>query len=162
MTARNLTEAMRNFPIKKLPDSISNEVLSESVSVKFAKETHAALNDPLWQWTGSTAFSDVWCWLPECSFACTDWKDYVCIIKFVFSVKIGFRNTGRKTNFFVRISSLDIDYSNWSYVADLDVAAESVSIDNLINTASESAYALLAKHLPEINAKKAAFLETLT
>ena len=156
MTARNLTEAMRNFPIKKLPDSISNEVLSESVSVKFAKETHVALNDPRWQWTGSTAFSDVWCWLPIFTIEYAD-------IDYPFNARIGFTSTGQrlfmtgqKASFFVKVSSLlDFEHQNWSSVSNLNVVAELVPIDRLINVACESAYALLASHLQEVNAKKA-------
>ena len=131
--------------------------------IKLAKENHVALNDPRWEWTGSTLFSDVWCWLPIFRIEYAD-------IDYPFNARIGFTSTGQrlfmtgqKASFFVKVSSLlDFEHQNWSYVANLNVIAELVSIDKLISVACESAYGLLASHLPEIRKKKAAFLETLT
>jgi len=130
--------------------------MTENQSIKFAKETHIALNDPRWQWTGSTLFSDVWCWLPLFTIEYADIKGYP------LNARIGFSSTGQrlfmtgqKASFLVRVSSLNFEYPNWSSVANLNVMAELVSIDKLINVACESAYALLASHLQEVNAKKA-------
>jgi len=128
--------------------------------IEFAKETHIALNDPRWEWTGSTLFSDVWCWLPI---------SYDMKHDYSFSIKIGFTSTGQRlfmtgqrASFFIRISSLYIDDANWSYVVDLDVAAESVSINDLIESSGKAAYELLAKHRQEINRRKAEALRKRT
>jgi len=136
----SFNEAVKNFPY-----SSRDKVLNENV--RFAKQTHIALNDPHWKWAGSTGFSDVWCWLPTFKVEYADIKDYL------FNASVGFESTGQKTNFFVRISSLDINDPNWFYVVDLDVA-ELISIDDLIEAAGKAAYELLAMHLPEINRKK--------
>ena len=122
--------------------------------VEFVKGRHVALRDPRWEWTEFYTFLSVWCWLP---FAEIDYTD----VEGDFKAKawIGFINTGQSTRFFIKVSSRD--YPSFSYIADLDVDAESVSTEDLIKSAEASGIALLAKHLPEINAKKAAFLETL-
>jgi len=147
-TMKNFTDAMKNFPC-----STSTEALNESV--RLAKESHIALNDPRWEWTGSTAFSDVWCWLPIFRIEYAD-------IDYPFNARIGFTSTGQrlfmtgqKASFFVRVSSLNFEYPNWSSVANLNVVTELVPIDELINVACESAYGLLASHLQEVNRKNA-------
>jgi len=124
--------------------------------IKFAKENHIALNDPRWEWTGSTLFSDVWCWLPLFTIEYADIKGYP------LNARIGFSSTGQRlfmtgqrASFLVRVSSLDFEYPDWSYVSNLNVVEELVPIDELINVACESAYALLASHLQEVNRKKA-------
>jgi len=128
--------------------------LTRNKDVKFAKQRHVALNDPRWQWTGSTTSLSVWCWFPLKGIEYTDVEG-----DFKAEVKIGFINTMQSTNFFVRVSSLD--YPSFSYIVDLGVDAKSVSIEDLIMSAIVCGVALLARHLPEINAKKAAFLRTL-
>jgi len=143
----NQSELMNSFneAIKNFPYSTSDEALNKSV--RFAKQTHIALNDPHWKWAGSTGFSDVWCWLPTFKVEYADIKDYL------FNASVGFESSGQKTNFFVRISSLDINDPNWFYAVDLDVA-ELISIDDLIESAGKAAYELLKKNLPEIDRKK--------
>ena len=116
--------------------------------IKFAKESHIALNDPRWEWTGSTTFSDVWCWLPI-PLSYTDIRH-----NYSFSIKIGFTSTGQSASFFVRASSLDLDHPDWSFVADLAVIHASVSIDDLINVARYTALKLLTDRLPEISRRK--------
>ena len=124
--------------------------------VKFAKEGHVALNDPRWQWGEFYTFLSVWCWLPFAEIGYTDVKGNFKEAQ----AKIGFTNTGQSTRFFVKVSS-SFDYPPFCFLADLDVNAKSVSIEDLILSARVCGVALLAKHLPEINAKKAAFLKTL-
>jgi len=122
--------------------------------VEFAKEGHVALRDPRWEWTEFYTFLSVWCWLPFAEIGYTDVEG-----DFKAKTWIGFINTGQSTRFFIKVSSRD--YPSFSFLADLDVDAESVSIEDLILSARVCGVALLAKNLPEINAKKAAFLKTL-
>jgi len=124
--------------------------------VEFVKGRHVALRDPRWQWGGFYTFLSVWCWLTFAEIGYTDVQGNFKESQF----RIGFTNTGQSTRFFVKVSS-SFDYPSFSYVADLDVNAKSVSIEDLILSARVCGVALLAKHLPEINAKKAAFLETV-
>ena len=127
---------------------------SNEEDVEFAKEKHIALRDPRWRWNGSYTFLDVWCWLISTPIVYTDVEG-----DFEAEVRIGFRNTGQSTRFFVRVSSLG--YPSFSYIADLGVDAGSVSIEDLIMSGTVCGVSLLAKRLPEINAKKVAFLRTL-
>ena len=124
--------------------------------VEFAKEGHVALRDPRWEWGGFYTFLDVWCWLPFAEIGYTDVKGNFKEAQ----AKIGFTNTGQSTRFFVKVSSL-LDYPSFCFLADLEVVARFVSMEDLLKSATDSGIALLAKHLPEINAKKAAFLKTL-
>ena len=122
---------------------------------EFVKGRHVALRDPRWQWTKFYTFLSVWCWLP---FAEIDYTDVEGDFK--AQAKIGFTSTGQSTKFFVKVFSLD--YPSFCFLADLEVVARFVSMEDLIKLATDSGIALLAKHLPEINAKKAAFLKHST
>ena len=124
--------------------------------VEFVKGRHVALRDPRWQWGGFYTFLSVWCWLTFAEIGYTDVQGNFKESQF----RIGFTNTGQSTRFFVKVSSL-LDYPSFCFLADLDVVARFVSMEDLIKLATASGTALLAKHLPEINEKKAAFLKTL-
>jgi len=130
-------------------------------NVEFEKARHIALRDPRWEWSGFYTFLDVWCWVTFAEMSYTGVEIGYTDVEgdFKAQAKIGFTSTGQSTRFFIKVSSRD--YPSFSYIADLDVDAESVSTEDLILSARVCGIALLAKHLPEINAKKAAFLETL-
>jgi len=119
----------------------------ENESINFVKETHVALKFIHWDWTGSTGFSSVWCWF------------HIFREKYenIADVKIGFRNTGQSTRFFIRVSSVYLDYSNWSYIADLPVVAESISMQDLIDSAVVVADKILVTNKDEIDAKRQSF-----
>jgi len=121
--------------------------------VEFEKARHVSLRDPRWEWTEFYTFLSVWCWLPFAEI------DYTDVEGDFAKAWIGFINTGQSTRFFIKIASRD--YPPFSYIADLDVDAKLVSIEDLILSARVCGVALLAKHLPEINAKTTAFLKTL-
>ena len=122
--------------------------------LEFEKGRHVSLRDPRWEWSGFYTFLDVWCWLTFAEIGYTDVEG-----DFKAQAKIGFTSTGKSTRFFVKVSSLD--YPSFCFLADLDVDARFVSMEDLLKSATDSGIALLAEHLPEINAKKAAFLKTL-
>ena len=130
--------------------------------VEFEKARHIALRDPRWEWSGFYTFLDVWCWVTFAEMSYTDVEIGYTDVEgdFKAQAKIGFTSTGQSRRFFVKVSSLD--YPSFCFLADLDVDARFVSMEDLIKLAEASGIALLAKHLPEINAKKAAFLKTLT
>jgi len=123
-------------------------------NVEFEKARHVSLRDPRWEWSGFYTFLDVWCWVTFAEMSYTDVEG-----DFKAQAKIGFKSTGQSRRFFVKVSSLD--YPSFCFLADLEVDARFVSMEDLLKSATDSGIALLAKHLPEINAKKAAFLKTL-
>ena len=124
-------------------------------NVEFEKARHIALRDPRWEWSGFYTFLDVWCWVTFAEMSYTDVEGNFKEAQ----VKIGFTSTGKSTRFFVKVFSLD--YPSFCFLADLEVDARFVSMEDLLKSATDSGIALLAKHLPEINEKKAAFLKTL-
>jgi len=135
--------------------------MTENQSIKFAKESHIALNDPRWEWTGSTAFLGVWCWLPIVKIGYTD-----PVGDFFANVRIGCRNIGQRMRFFITISSYtdtgqcgakfhiatsSCDDPSLPLTADLNVDTESVSMDDLLKSAEIAGDKLLFSERQQLN-----------